>query len=190
MLRQKTKRLTFLQQHEHMADWAEIKQLKTYIDHLLAMEDLQWKQRAKWNWYHEGDRNTRYFHAWANHRRKINHIGQIRDDQGAEWLQSEEINIAFLDYFQQLFSTSSLGGIDACVGVVPHRVSAEMNSKLLCPFLSEEVDTALSQMHPTKSSGSNGFAPCFFQKHWAVVGNDVHLAMLRFMNTGFMAWFE
>ncbi|GLT53570.1 hypothetical protein SLA2020_268330 [Shorea laevis] len=94
-----------------MADWAEIQQLQTEIDHLLAMEDLQWKQRAKRNWYREGDRNTRYFHAWANHRRKVNQIGQIRDDQGAEWVQPEEISRAFLDYFQQLFSTSSPGGL-------------------------------------------------------------------------------
>lgn len=81
-LQAKTKRHTLLQKFEDPADWVEIKTLQGEIDHLMEMEDVQWKQRAKRNWFRNEDHNTHYFHAWAKHRQKINHIGKIVDEQG------------------------------------------------------------------------------------------------------------
>jgi hypothetical protein len=53
------------------------------------------------------------------------------------------------------------------------RVSVEMNSNLLRPFTEEEVGMALSQMHPLKLPGSDGFSVGFFQKTWCNVGRKV-----------------
>ncbi|GLT62157.1 hypothetical protein SLA2020_348150 [Shorea laevis] len=87
------------------------------------MEDVQWKQRAKRNWFRHGDRNTQYFHAWAKHRRKINHIEKIVDAHGIERTTPADISQAFIHYFQDLLSTDSPVAIEECVAAVPSRVT-------------------------------------------------------------------
>jgi hypothetical protein len=44
------------------------------------------------------------------------------------------------------------------------RVTTAMNARLVCRFEECEVDCALSQMHPLKSPGPDGFLAFFFIK--------------------------
>jgi hypothetical protein len=44
---------------------------KQSLQLLLDQENIKWKQRAKVNWLQGGDRNTKYYHACANYRKKI-----------------------------------------------------------------------------------------------------------------------
>ncbi|GLT72480.1 hypothetical protein SLA2020_444110 [Shorea laevis] len=81
-IREKSKTLAALQQNEGPGTLDRIQRLQGEIDHLLEMEDIKWKQRAKQNWYRQGDRNTKFFHSWANHRLKINQIKSIIDEAG------------------------------------------------------------------------------------------------------------
>jgi hypothetical protein len=57
-LKKKTKMLIKLQEKKSPAVIPEIKRLQEEIDGILEREDIRWKQRAKQNWYREGDRNT------------------------------------------------------------------------------------------------------------------------------------
>ena len=65
-IKQKTKEQEVPQRHEGPENCEERKKLNGKIEVLLEQEDLRWKQWAKQNWYNHGDRNTQYFHAWAN----------------------------------------------------------------------------------------------------------------------------
>ena len=47
-------------------------------------KEIYWRQRAKQFWLKVGDKNTRFFHAWANKRWKRNSILRLRNDQG-DW---------------------------------------------------------------------------------------------------------
>jgi hypothetical protein len=60
--------LEVLQRSESPENSDAIKNAQGEIEKLLEQEDLRWKQRAKQNWYKNGDQNTQYFHAWANQR--------------------------------------------------------------------------------------------------------------------------
>jgi hypothetical protein len=74
-LKRKRKQLAVLQMACSMDNNDAIKQLQEEINFILEQEDIQWKQRAKQNWYQYGDQNTPFFHSWANHRRRSTRSG-------------------------------------------------------------------------------------------------------------------
>jgi hypothetical protein len=184
ILKQKSKRLLQLQGNNSPNHVEDIKQIQKDIDDLLEREDIKWKQRAKQNWFSQGDRNTKFFHAWANHRRKINSIWSITDEHGRAWRRQKEIGKAFVDYFGDIFTSNGVADFSQCLETMEPRISEEMNSALLRPFTMEEVGMALSQMHPLKSPGPDGFSAGFFQKAWSFVGKKVSEGVLSFLNGG------
>jgi hypothetical protein len=57
-LKIKMKQLASLQSRECPDLVEAIKKLQGEIDGIMEREDIKWKQRAKQNWYREGDWNT------------------------------------------------------------------------------------------------------------------------------------
>jgi hypothetical protein len=109
----------------------------------LEKEDIRWKQRAKQNWYKNGDRNTQYFHAWANQRRRINRIQRVRDTAGQEWQQPGDVTQAFLHYYQEMFTSGGVQDVETCLAGLECRVTTAMNNVLCCEFTDLEVDEAI-----------------------------------------------
>lgn len=62
-------------------------------------------------------------------------------------------------------------------------VSDFMNQALCAPYTSEEVRIALFQMYPTKSPGPNGMPPLFYQHYWDSIGDDITLAVQKFLHS-------
>jgi hypothetical protein len=82
---------------------------------LLDQEDLIWRQRAKTDWLKEGDRNTKYFHAWASQHSRRNTISEIVDHHGALCSNQGTIEAAFVSYFQDLFIAGNNLNVEACI---------------------------------------------------------------------------
>lgn len=99
-----SKRLDRLQNKEFPANLATIKQVQADLNKLFEMKEIKWRQRAKRNWFFGGDRNTQFFHAWTNQRRRTDFIGSTKDMVGTVWTKYEEIGEAFKGYFQHLFT--------------------------------------------------------------------------------------
>jgi hypothetical protein len=59
-----------------------LQKLKMELKNKQNEEDLYWRQRAKEDWMRYGDKNTRYFHASANQKKKANLITRITDERG------------------------------------------------------------------------------------------------------------
>jgi hypothetical protein len=76
---------------------------------------VKWKQRAKANWFLQGDRNTKFYHACANQRHKTNLITKMRDEVGVIWEFMEDIPVAFVDYFSTLFKDGPTGDMEPCI---------------------------------------------------------------------------
>lgn len=89
---------------------------------------------------------------------------------GREWTNMEDIQIAFIQYYQNLFTTGRVDDLNVCLARVEARVSHEMNTRLLANFTIAEVEAALGQMQPLKPPGPDGFAACFYQSSWSIVG--------------------
>lgn len=41
------------------------------------------------------------------------------------------------------------------------------------PFLKEEIEEAVFQMHHTKAMGLDGFLSLFYEKYWNIIGDEV-----------------
>ena len=121
-----------------------------------------WKQRSRLNWFKEGDRNTRFFHAKALARYQKNVIEGIYDEAGV-WQDDESVvEMIFKDYYSELFASSNPNEFTNLLEVVQPKVTESMNSSLLRDFQSSEVYQALQQMYPLKALGPDGMALYFF----------------------------
>ncbi|XP_028120813.1 uncharacterized protein LOC114318160 [Camellia sinensis] len=78
--------------------------LRLQLDFLLQKQELYWAQRSKQQWLHLGDRNTNLFHQMAYWRRSQNRISCIQDKDGTVLTHPQDIQRAFVEHFQQLFS--------------------------------------------------------------------------------------
>lgn len=174
-----------MQENGHEADHE--KHLKQELNNLLEQEDLRWRQRAKVDWLKGGDCNSKYFHASVKQRRRRNQILEIEDVEGNKYTTQETVEQAFVEYFQDLFSTSSPASIDEATRAVKRSIIADMNAQLLEAFTVEEVKAALDQMAQLKSPGPDGFTSRFYQNalgdNWPR-GLQCYFAILKFFSNG------
>ncbi|CAM8920109.1 unnamed protein product [Rhodiola kirilowii] len=165
----------------------EENRLSAELDEWLAREECIWKQRARTEWLKEGDRNTAFFHARASHRRKINKLSGLENEQG-ELISEEKDMLKIVEgYFRRVFTSSNNEDkIDwqMALEAIPRRVTEEMNRRLSEPFTLDEVRRSLFQMSPTKAPGPDGFPAVFFQKHWEELSGVVGGEVLNFLNNG------
>jgi hypothetical protein len=82
---------------------------------------------------------------------------------GREWKKAKEIGTAFCNYYQNLFLAGDTRGVEESLQYVETRVTDEMNVMLLKEYTTEEVERALSQMHPLKSLGRMDFWRVFIK---------------------------
>ena len=98
----------------------------------------------------------------------------------------EELVEVALDYFDTLFHARTGDQMEECLDVVPNMVTEEMYEVFSGEFTVDEVKVALFQMGPTKAPGPNDMNAIFYQKFWYIVGDDVVIAVLDFLNNGNM----
>jgi hypothetical protein len=113
-------------------------------------------------------------------------VGLIKDEMGRTWDIVEGVGAAFVEYFTSLFSSGLIGDYAPCIHLVERCVKKSMNTKLLRPFVDEEITVALFQIGPLKASGLDGLNTCFFHKNWSTMGDKVCCALLEILNFGVM----
>jgi hypothetical protein len=156
------------------------------LNFLLTQEETYWRQRSRISWMKEGDRNTRYFHAFATQRKQKNRISCLLNRHGNWVTQEDELGNLAKDFFKNLFNTSNPASTDQVVDLIDRFITEDMNQWLLREFDASEVRDALFQIPPTKALGPDGMSAIFFQTYWHIVGNDFTLAFLDFLNSGCM----
>ena len=106
-------------------------------------------------------------------RRKQNFIAGLEKNDGSCAESDEEVKEVVTDYFAQLFTTEQPDRLQDVLENIPTRVTAEMNNTLMRAFSADEIFEALKTMGPTKSLDPDSFNALFFQRYWAIVGQDV-----------------
>lgn len=138
-----------------------------------------WRQHSRIEWLAAGDKNTKFFHLRASIRRKKNMIKALANSLGALVDDLGDLKSMVNDFYQKLYTSEGVHGLDDVLHHVPSKVTAGMNDILCAPYSSEEVKTALFQMFPTKAPGPDGFPAHFYQRHWDICGEEITRAVLR-----------
>jgi hypothetical protein len=133
-IKQLSTKLQCLQEEEKPENLENIKRLQGELNLLLEMEDMKWKQRAKRKWFRQGDRNTKFFHAWATQRRRNNCISKINDEGGNCWSRVVDVELAFTDFLKGLFTSTGSTGMEECLAAVPARVTPAINQNIKSSF--------------------------------------------------------
>jgi hypothetical protein len=165
LVRKQTKQIEKLQESIEPDIVSERKGYQAAIDDRLERDKLQWKQRAKVHWLQLGDRNTKFFHMYANQRKKLNHVSEVEDANGVICTNPVNISRAFMEYYQSFFSSSGSSNMDVCLEGLEERITRDMNDKFSKDFTMEEVCMAITQMSPLKSQQARMDLPHVFIKN-------------------------
>lgn len=84
---------------------------------LLEEEEAYWQQRSRVSWL-KGDKNTKFFHAYANQHRRTNEIITLKNDLGVSISGDEGLEQVSTEYFSKLFTTSNACSIGSVVNAV------------------------------------------------------------------------
>ena len=141
------------------------------------------RQRSRTLYLKDGDRNTHFFHYKATQRKRQNHIAGIRNHVDEWCTEQSQISDMFLDYYNQLFTSSNPIELTAKIDFIPRVVIEEMNGILTSEFQTWEIDNALKQMAHLKAPGPDGMPPLFYQNFWDLVKGDVSGSFLNFLNS-------
>lgn len=82
-------------------------ELKAELRELLTKEEKLWQQHFKLHWPKEGDQNTSYFHGKASQRCRQNNIKRLRSSNGVWCEGDDQVANLFIEYYDELFSTSN-----------------------------------------------------------------------------------
>jgi hypothetical protein len=94
--------------------------------------------------------------------------------------------MAFVEYYQMLFTSSLPLNDGECTHAVQQTVTQNMAQGLLTDFTKEEINKALEQMPPLKAPSPDGYTSEFYQQHWETMGDVVCEAVLYFFNSNKM----
>ncbi|KAA3486894.1 LINE-1 reverse transcriptase isogeny [Gossypium australe] len=129
------------------------------LENIINHEELLWRQKAKCDWLHLGDRHTKFFHNRTIKRRKFNRITNLRISDG-EWCSNQDI----------LRSEAGMGNLPniKIPSLKPLEIMFWGNG-----ITNDEIKRALFDMAPLKAPGSDGFHAHFFRSQLDILGNDI-----------------
>ena len=93
-----------------------------------------WNQRSRILWLKNGDVNTKFFHSRASHRYRKNVIMGLNDSHGVWKEGPDEVAAVLIDYYRELFTTSSPSTHHEALNYIPQVITDDMNHVLTSRF--------------------------------------------------------
>lgn len=99
------------------------------------------------------------------------------------WKKGTDLNNLIINYFEKLFPSQTID-VEMVSSCIATRITEAQNDFLTAPFTLEEVKLVVFSMHKDKAPGEDGFNTWFYQKYWHVVGTEVIVAFLGWLEWG------
>ena len=88
---------------------------------------MYWRQRAQTHWLKNGDRNTKFYHAFASERRRRNRIKKLVRDGGGTVEDEQGIHNLITNFYKDLFCSCAGNRYDELLSQVEPKVAPLMN---------------------------------------------------------------
>ncbi|XP_073363555.1 uncharacterized protein [Aegilops tauschii subsp. strangulata] len=163
---------------------AEEARLRCVVNDLEEKKNTKEKQRSRVSWLKDGNRNTRYFMAFASARRKMNRVKELKKEDGSVVKEGEELTNYICSYFQDLFTSRTGNRLHELIDKVEPRITTPMHAVLDAEFTREEVKAALDHIGDLKAPGPDGMPSILYKKHWHFMGDRVVDEVLAVLNGG------
>ncbi|KAH7845873.1 hypothetical protein Vadar_006913 [Vaccinium darrowii] len=134
---------------------SQVRSLERELGDAWVQENAFWRQKACVDWLAKGDRNTAFFHAKVNHRRRRNRITGIQKADGTWCEELDIIAQEFVNYFQSIFQSKGTDSIEEVLNAIQGRVMDHMNAMLIKEVNIDEIKKALWDMSPSKAPGAD-----------------------------------
>jgi len=92
-------------------EWEHRYVVERDLEQVYLMEESYWKQRAGKHWLLAGDSNTKFFHHFANGRRRKGSIFSMESEQG-QLTKQDDIMAHIVQFYKQLFGGWMLDRLD------------------------------------------------------------------------------
>ncbi|KAF8055343.1 hypothetical protein N665_1297s0002 [Sinapis alba] len=109
----------------------ELEGLRRQLISAFREENTFWEQKSRDQWHRDGDKNTKFHHAITKQRRARNKITSIKDKHGRLVESAIGVENVAIQYFRDLFSTSSPTDLDSSLRFISEKVTRADNRSLL-----------------------------------------------------------
>ena len=143
---------------------------------ILCDREKEARQKSRALWLLCGDDNTPFFHKYATHRKNLNSIWKIEDDNGNLVEVFEAIARAGVHHFESLFQEEAninLPEIVQSVGYFPTSISVDDNCDLMKPITLQDIQFILYSSKNDKILGPNGIPVEVYRCLFDVLGEDL-----------------
>nr|XP_016462863.1 PREDICTED: uncharacterized protein LOC107785951 [Nicotiana tabacum] len=142
---------------------AKLHKVEADLTRYYQLEEEFWRQKAGIQWFKDGDRNSKFFHAHVRGKRKILQVNIILDDNG-NWIESQEgMEKEAVDLFQAQFTEQRIPTNFDIIQHVPKMITEKQNERLWAEPTMEEVKEAIFGLNGDSASSPDGFTGHFYQ---------------------------
>jgi hypothetical protein len=141
---------------------------------MLSSEEEYWRQRGRQQWILQGDANTKFFHAFANGRKRKCAIHSLSSDQGVI-TEKGAIQEHIYSFYRNLMGAEEpkIIGIRSDLWPPEQRVSFQENAEMMRTFTTEELDFVLHETKTDTAPGPDGLPVSFYKKFWPLLKKEV-----------------
>nr|XP_016453987.1 PREDICTED: uncharacterized protein LOC107778279 [Nicotiana tabacum] len=150
-----------------------LQQVQAEMIKYLALEEEFWRQKAGMLWFKDGDRNTKFFHAQVNGRRKRLKLSRIQNNLG-NWIEEDHlIAEEAIKFYKDQFTESAAQNDFYILNHVPSMVDSDQHERLMALPSNEEVKNTVMGLNGDSTGGPDGLTGAFYQTCWDIIEENV-----------------
>jgi hypothetical protein len=159
-----------------MEDSINLSKLEFERNCFLLAEEENWRQKSRAIWIKSGDRNTKFFHLYASHRRNKKFIWEINDEKGKVHSGQQAIKEEAVRHFSSFFNDTGQTFMEErleSVRLYPTFVTALEVQDLEKEVTKDEVFEVIKGFARDKILDLDGWTVEFYHCFFELVGQDL-----------------